>query len=142
MRLDKQTDYSLRALMYLAANRDRASTIAEIAGRYDVSKAHMMKVVRLLGQAGFVETARGRAGGLRLVGDGADIRVGDVVRRMERDLGVVDCLRARGEACLVARCCRLKLALTAATAAFLAVLDGYTVADLVADNDELAALLA
>ncbi|PJN95085.1 hypothetical protein CNY89_10605 [Amaricoccus sp. HAR-UPW-R2A-40] len=81
MRLDKHTDYALRVLMFLAANTDRLSTIAEIAGRFEISEAHLMKVVYRLGKAGFVETVRGRSGGMRLAGDGSTIRVGDVVRR-------------------------------------------------------------
>lgn len=141
MRLDKQTDYSLRVLMFLATNRDRLSTIAEIAERYDISQAHLMKVVHLLGKAGLVETVRGRSGGMRLVGDGTAIRVGDVVRQMESDLAVVECLRASGGNCLITSCCRLKNVLSEAMAAYLAVLDRFTIAELVKDNDALALLL-
>jgi Rrf2 family transcriptional regulator, nitric oxide-sensitive transcriptional repressor len=141
MRLDKQTDYSLRVLMFLATNRDRLSTIAEIADRFDISQAHLMKVVHLLGRAGFVETVRGRSGGMRLAGDGTTIRVGDIVRRMESDLAPVECLRASGGNCLIAPCCRLKDVLSRAMAAYLAILDGATIADLVEDNDALALLL-
>lgn len=140
MRLDKQTDYSLRVLMHLAVNEGRLSTIAEIAGRFDISQAHLMKVVYLLGRAGFIETVRGRSGGIRLAADGSAIRVGDVVRRMESDLAPVECLRSGGR-CLVTPCCRLKGVLATAMAAFLAVLDDHTVADLVRDNDALASLL-
>jgi Rrf2 family nitric oxide-sensitive transcriptional repressor len=74
VRLDKQTDYSLRVLMFLAAIPGRLSTVAEIAGRFNVSQAHLMKVVHRLGRAGYVETVRGRSGGLRLAGDGSAIR--------------------------------------------------------------------
>jgi Rrf2 family nitric oxide-sensitive transcriptional repressor len=74
VRLDKQTDYSVRVLMFLAANPGRLSTVAEIAGRFNVSQAHLMKVVHRLGRAGYVETLRGRSGGLRLAGDGSAIR--------------------------------------------------------------------
>jgi Rrf2 family transcriptional regulator, nitric oxide-sensitive transcriptional repressor len=141
MHLDKRTDYSLRVLMFLVTNRDRLSTIAEIAERFDISQAHLMKVVHLLAKAGYVETVRGRSGGMRLAGDGSTIRVGDVVREMESDLALVDCLRASGGRCLVAPCCRLKGVLTKAMAAFLAVLDEHTIADLAKDNDALAVLL-
>lgn len=141
MRLDKQTDYSLRVLMFLATNPDRLSTITEIAGRFDVSQAHLMKVVHLLGKAGFIETVRGRSGGMRLAGGGSAIRVGDVVRCMESDLAPVECLRASGGNCLITSCCRLKGVLSRATAAYLAVLDGCTIADLARDNDALALLL-
>jgi Rrf2 family nitric oxide-sensitive transcriptional repressor len=140
MRLDKQTDYSLRVLMYLATNGHSLSTVAEIAGRFDISQAHLMKVVYLLGKAGFVETVRGRAGGMRLAGDGAAIRVGDVVRRMESDLAPVECLRGTGGRCLISSCCRLKGVLSKALAAYLAVLDSYTIGDLVQDNEALALL--
>jgi len=141
MRLEKQTDYSLRVLMYLATNRDRLSTIAEIAERFDISQAHLMKVVHLLGKDGFVDTVRGRSGGMRLAGDGMTIRVGDVVRRMESDLAPVECLRASGGRCLITSCCRLKGVLSRAMAAYLEVLDGFTIAELVEDNDALALLL-
>ncbi|MBP7001986.1 Rrf2 family transcriptional regulator [Amaricoccus sp.] len=91
MRLDKQTDYALRVLMHLAAGTDRLSVIDAIAARYRISKAHVAHVVRLLGRAGFVETMRGR-----LAPGGASIRVGDVVREMENDLGAVERLRLDG----------------------------------------------
>ena len=141
MRLDKQTDYSLRVLMFLAANRHRLSTIAEIARRFEISRAHLIKVVYLLGKAGIIETARGRSGGIRLAANGQSIRVGDVVRRMESELAPVECLRSSGGHCLITPCCRLKGVLVKAMAAFLAVLDEYTIADLVRDNDALARLL-
>ena len=141
MHLDKRTDYSLRVLMFLASNRGRLSTIAEIADRFDISQAHLTKVVHLLGRAGFVETLRGRSGGLRLAGDGTTIRVGDVVRRMEGDLAPVECLRASGGTCLITSCCRLKGALPRAMGAYLAVLDGVTIAELVEVNGALALLL-
>ena len=138
MRLDKQTDFALRVLMFLAANPGRLVTIAEIATRFRISEAHLMKVVHQLGRAGFIETVRGRSGGMRMADD---VRVGDVVRRMERDLGAVECLRASGGDCLITPCCRLRGMLSKATAAFLAVLDDCTVADLVRDNEGLARLL-
>jgi Rrf2 family transcriptional regulator, nitric oxide-sensitive transcriptional repressor len=141
MRLEKQTDYALRVLMFLATNRGRLSTIAEIADRFDISQAHLMKVVHLLGRAGFVETVRGRSGGMRLAGDGTTIRVGDIVRRMESDLAPVECLRTPGGKCLITSCCRLKGVLSRALAAYVAVLDGATIAELVEDNDALALLL-
>lgn len=142
VRLDKQTDYALRVLMYLAANGDRLSTVAAIAARYRISQAHVAHVVHLLGRAGFVETVRGRAGGVRIVGHGASIRVGDVVRTMEADLGVVECLRAAGGHCLITRHCTLKAVLGVATAAFLEALDAHTIEDLVAGNGPLVRALA
>lgn len=142
MRLDKQTDYALRVLMYLAAEEDRQSTIAAIAARYRISTTHVAHVVHLLGRAGFVETMRGYAGGVRLARDGTSIRVGDVVRQMEADLGVVECLRSAGGCCLITRHCRLKPLLAAATTAFLEALDARTIGDLVAGNAPLRKVLA
>jgi Rrf2 family nitric oxide-sensitive transcriptional repressor len=142
MRLDKQTDFALRVLMCLGANPDRLVTIAEVATRFGISEAHLMKVVHQLGRGGFIETVRGRSGGIRMPADGASVRLGDVVRRMERDLGPVECLRASGGNCLITPCCRLRSVLSKATAAFLAILDDYTVADLVRDNEGVASLLA
>jgi Rrf2 family nitric oxide-sensitive transcriptional repressor len=127
--------------MFLAANQGRLSTIAEIAGRFDISEAHLTKLVNQLGRAGFIETVRGRSGGMRLTGDGSTIRVGDVGRRMAGELAPVECLRASGGRCLIAPCCRLKGVLAKAMAAFLAVLDAYTIADLMEDNDALGHLL-
>ncbi len=141
MQLSKQTDYSLRVLMFLAANADRLCTISEIAARYGVSRAHLMKVVNVLAREGFVTTTRGRSGGVRLAGDGAAIRVGDVVRRVEGRIGLVECQRPGGR-CLISSSCRLKGVLAGAAAAFLAALDAVTLGDLCAENDVLTALLA
>jgi Rrf2 family nitric oxide-sensitive transcriptional repressor len=127
--------------MFLAANPGRLSTVAEIAGRFNVSQAHLMKVVHRLGRAGYVETVRGRSGGLRLAGDGSAIWVGDVVRHMESDLAPVECLSAAGGRCRITPCCRLKGVLATAMAAFLAALDEHSIADLARANDALTRLL-
>ena len=142
MRLEKQTDYSLRVLMFLATNRQRLSTISEISDRFGISQAHLMKVVHHLGKAGFIETARGRNGGIRLIGDGSQISVGAVVRRMESELAPAECHRAEGGTCLITGCCRLKLVLSKAMAAFVEVLDAYTIDGLVQDNTALEDLLS
>lgn len=141
MRLTVYTDFSLRTLMYIALNPDRRPTIAEIAQRYRISKNHLMKVVYDLGRAGYLETARGRNGGLRLGRDPHDIRLGDVVRTTEPDMALVPCFELTGSDCAILPECRLRTALQRACAAFLEVLDGYTLADLVANRDQLTALL-
>lgn len=126
MRLTTFSDYSLRTLIVLAVKRQ--STIAEISRLYGVSEAHLNKVIHQLGVAGDIETTRGRGGGIRLARAPEAINVGTVVRRTE-DLALVACLE--GGACLIAPACVLQTALKEATAAFLAVLDRYTIADLV-----------
>src|SRR5665213_3785225 len=91
MRVTLYTDLSLRLLMYLALKPDRLATIQEVANRYGISRNHLMKVAQQLGNTGFVETVRGRGGGLRLRRAPADIRVGDVVRTTEEDFRMVEC---------------------------------------------------
>jgi Rrf2 family nitric oxide-sensitive transcriptional repressor len=141
MRLNLQSDYALRLLMHLAANDDRLVTIGEVAGRFGISQNHLMNVAHLLGREGFIETVRGRSGGLRLAQDAGEIGVGDVVRRMESDLAIVACFQGGDSACLLARACRLKGALHEALEAFLTVLDRYTIGDLTVKNPKLRALL-
>lgn len=141
MRLNLQSDYALRLLMHLATNDDRLVTIGEVAGRFRISQNHLMKVAHLLGREGFIETVRGRSGGLRLARAADVIRVGDVVRRMEGDLAIVACFDQGEAACLLARACRLKGALHEALEAFLGVLDRYTIGDLTNRNPKLRGLL-
>lgn len=132
MRLTRYTDYSLRMLMYLAVQEPQQSSIAGIAAAYAISENHLTKVAHQLGQMGFIQTTRGRGGGLRLGRAPAAINIGDVVRQAEGDLALVECFA--GGACVITVPCRLRHALSQALAAFLAVLDGYTLADLVADE--------
>lgn len=140
MRLSLQSDYSLRLLMHLAVNPDRLVTIGEVATRFRISRNHLMKVAYLLGKEGLIETVRGRSGGLRLARKAESIGVGDVLRRMEGDMRLVDCFSGEPGACLISGACRLKGVLHEALDAFLAVLDRYTLADL-ATSPKLRALL-
>lgn len=140
MRLSMYTDFSLRTLMYLAVNVGRHATIAEIARTYRISETHLMKIVHRLGQAGDVETIRGRNGGLRLGRPAASINLGAVVRRTEVDMELVVCFDDAAT-CAISEACVLRCVLREALAAFLAVLDRYTLADLVAPRTKLAALL-
>jgi len=141
MRLNVQTDYALRLIMDLAVKREKLVNIADVAKRYGISKNHLMKVANTLGREGVIETVRGRSGGLRLGRPPSEIIVGDVVRCMEVDFAVVECFKGRNGNCLITPACRLKAALYDAVQAFLAVLDRYTVEDLVKRNPSLRALL-
>ncbi len=140
MRLNLQTDYALRLLMHLAVNTHRLVTIAEAADRFRISRAHLMKVAFLMGKGGFVQTVRGRAGGLRLACEAREIQVGDVFRLMEGDAELVGCVGSAHGDCVVAKFCRLRGVLGEALAAFLGVLDRYTLADLGADPKIVALL--
>ena len=131
MRLTLWTDYALRTLIYVGTKGEQLSTIAEIAESFGVSKTHLMKVVNKLGQQGYIDTVRGKGGGVRLRRPPAEICVGTVVRETEEDLAVMGCL-AQGGFCRIEGCCVLRRALRQATVAFLRTLDGYTLADLLA----------
>jgi Rrf2 family nitric oxide-sensitive transcriptional repressor len=128
MRLTRFTDYSLRTLIYLALRPDEFGSIANIARAYRISENHLTKVVHRLGQLGLIETTRGRGGGLRLARSPETIGIGDVVRQLEDDLAIVECLGS-GQ-CAIGGFCGLERALQEALGAFMSVLDRYTVADL------------
>ncbi len=140
MRLTVYTDYALRVLMYVAMHPDRLSTISEISAAHRISRNHLMKVVHRLGVAGYVETLRGQHGGIRLAKKPQDIVIGEVVRTTEPDLAPVSCFESAGS-CAFTASCKLKRAISDALKAFLAVLDGYTVADLVENRGTLMRLL-
>lgn len=140
MRLTLWTDYALRALIYVGAKAGAPATIAEIAESFGVSRSHLMKIVNRLAQHGYLDTVRGRGGGLRLGRPASTISVGAVVRDTEEEIAVMGCLSKPGF-CRIEGCCVLRRALREATSAFLEVLDGYTLADLLAPGSSLAASL-
>ena len=141
MQLTTYTDYALRVLIYLAMHEDRLVTIAEMASTYDISKNHLMKIVHQLGQHGFIETARGRSGGLRLGQAPERVALGEVVRRMEPHFNLVECFDPSTNRCPILKACGLSHALVEARDAFLPVLDRYTLADLIPDQHALVQLL-
>lgn len=130
MRLTTYSDYSLRLLMYLALQPERLSTIKEIAQAYNISGNHLMKVVHQLGLAGYVETIRGRNGGMRLGKPAEEIGLGELIRHTEPDMDIVPCFEPENQTCPLRHACRLRGALDRARLAFLSVLDDYTIADL------------
>jgi Rrf2 family nitric oxide-sensitive transcriptional repressor len=141
MRLTVYSDYALRMLMYLALKPDQLSTIADIAASYDISENHLMKVAHQLGVGGFVETVRGRGGGLRLAKPVGAIVLAEVVRYTEPDMAIVQCFKPLDAPCAIRPCCVLRRALEKARDAFMAVLEEYTLADLVQPRQRLAGLL-
>jgi Rrf2 family nitric oxide-sensitive transcriptional repressor len=130
MRLTVHSDYSLRVLMYLAAFPDRLATIEQIASAYGISQNHIVKVVQTLAHHGFIETLRGRNGGIRLALPTQEITVGAVVRATEESFDLVECFRTENTCC-VTPVCSLQGALRDALEAFLHVLDEWTLAELV-----------
>ncbi|TQV83068.1 Rrf2 family transcriptional regulator [Denitrobaculum tricleocarpae] len=142
MRLTRYTDYALRLLMFLGTHPDELCTIQQIAEVYGISKNHLMKITHQLGQAGYVETLRGRGGGLRLAKPPSRIRVGDVIRVTEEDLDLVECFNKDRNSCVITKACRLQGVLSEALDAYLAVLDRYSLEDLLADDSALRSLLS
>jgi Rrf2 family nitric oxide-sensitive transcriptional repressor len=130
MRLTSFTDYTLRSLMFLGINRDRLVTIQDIADLHSISKNHLTKVIHQLGVNGLVETVRGRNGGLRLKLSPAEINIGAVVRASESDFFMAECFDADHNTCAFNGACFLKTKLEESTQAYLRVLDGVTLADL------------
>lgn len=141
VRLTVYTDYSLRTLMYLGVRgKDHLATIQEIADAYQISKNHLMKVTYDLGQHGYIETIRGRGGGIRLAFEPDQINIGEVVRKTEDDFHLVECFNPENNLCKISPECRLKFALHEALKAYLAVLDSYTLADVLVSTDVLKEL--
>ena len=135
MKLSRYTDYALRVMIFLAGRQEGLASIRQIAEGYGISQNHLMKIVQDLGRAGFVETVRGRGGGLRLARPPQQINLGALVRQTERQEGLVDC-----STCRVAGTCGLPAILSEAHEAFLHVLDRYTLADICGAPGLVAAL--
>ena len=133
MRLTTMTDYAMRLLIYVGQRPERLCTIAEVAGAYAISQAHLMKVTHRLAQAGWLATSRGKGGGIRLREAPARINLGAVVRSVEPDFFVVECL-ATANACRLAGNCKLTGIMQAALQDFMQRLDRHTLADLLPER--------
>lgn len=131
MRLTLHTDYALRLLMLLAIEPGELHTIEAIALRYGISRNHLMKIAQTLVQGGFIESLRGRGGGLRLGRAAESINLGAVVRTTEDSFALVECFDREQNTCVIASACGLRGPLEEALQAFLAVLDRYSLHDLV-----------
>ena len=143
MRLTIYTEHTLRALIYLGVHKDedRLSTIGDIATAYGISENHLMKIVHHLAKQGYVETTRGKGGGMRLARAPAQINIGAVVRGAEEDLAIVECFQQGNQNCPLVPACALRTVLGSAMHAFFAVLDGHTLADLLQPKARLAEIL-
>ena len=137
MRLTLHTDYALRLLMLLAVDVDELHTIEEVARRYGISRNHLMKVTQTLTQGGYIQSVRGRGGGIRLGRPAAQINLGAVVRTTEDGFALVECFDRARNTCVIASACGLRGPLDEALHAFLAVLDRYSLADIVGNPSAL-----
>lgn len=139
MQLTRQTDYAIRVMMFLGIQKDdRLVTISDIAYHFDISRNHLMKIVHRLGQKEYIQTVRGKYGGLRLERNPNSIKLGELVRDFETTLDVVDCKKLT---CPITGSCDLKPIMQKAQEAFLAVIDEYTLQNLLNNPADLRSLL-
>jgi len=141
VQLTSYTDYAFRTLIALACVAPEKLTVGEISASYGISLNHLLKVVQKLAELGYVETTRGKSGGVRLLAEPSTLTLGEVVRGMEPELGLVACLRRDDQPCVIAPACRLKSILSDATTQFLASLDEHTLADITVAKPRVARLL-
>jgi Rrf2 family nitric oxide-sensitive transcriptional repressor len=131
MHLTLHADYALRVLLYLSAHPTRQVSTGEISEAYGISKNHLVRVVQELGKLGYVDVRPGRSGGLALAREPSEVRVGEVIRRMEPHMNLLECFDPAENTCPIMPACGLKHALVEARDAFLAVLDKLTLADVI-----------
>jgi len=140
MQLTTFSDYSMRVMMYLGLRHGELSTISDIAQAYGISENHLTKVVHHLAQRGYVETLRGKGGGLRLVRDPVTVNIGAMVRESEGNSGLLPCVTTQSTCCIQGTCSLVGI-LREAQNALYAVLDKYTLADLLRHETPLARIL-
>ena len=140
MQLTRFSDYALRVLMFAQGAGGQLVTIEEMADAYDISRAHLMKVVNALTRAGYLSAVRGRNGGLRLAVRAEKINLGDVFRATEPDFALVECFAIKDQ-CVITKCCKLQGVLEEALEAFLAVLDEHTLESIALRPRDFAGLL-
>lgn len=142
MKLTNYTDYALRVLIYVASkDRDEKSTITEISNAYHISRNHLVKVIHQLGKIGVIHTTQGRGGGIALAQAPNMINVGYIVRQTEDNFHLVECFNEESNTCILTPVCGLRSILGEALAAYLSVLDKYTIHDLITDPDTFKQLL-
>jgi Rrf2 family nitric oxide-sensitive transcriptional repressor len=141
MQLTHFTDYALRVLIYVAVRGPALSSISEVAQAHGIARPHVVKIVHALGRAGYLETTRGRGGGIRLGRPAEATNLGALVRLTEQNLAVVDCMGEGGD-CAIVPACRLQGIFRTALEAFLSELDRHTLADVLGPAAKLRRLLA
>lgn len=142
MQITKFADYSLRILIYLAADESGQATAKKVAESYGISVHHVAKAAQWLVHEGHVTATRGKGGGLSLARAPENISIGEVIRRAEEGSGLVDCMRGDGGCCVIAGACGLASILKDAQEAFFAVLDRRSLADAIRRPETIAELLS
>lgn len=133
MQLTVFTDYGLRSLMYLAANRDSQCSARNIAEHYGISRNHVVKVVHRLAQLGYIISVKGKGGGIRLAQNPETLKLGDIVLSLEPNMELVECFNRETNTCRVTDTCNVKHFLADANRAFIAELNRHTLAEAVSN---------
>ncbi|WP_367109220.1 Rrf2 family transcriptional regulator [uncultured Psychrobacter sp.] len=182
MRLTNYSDYALRSLMYLAVKPEpqTLANISDIADSYDISKSHLTKIIHQLAKLGYIESIRGKNGGIRLKRAPKDINLGILIKQIEPDFELVECfattlldkdnvdsqvkkkslptmsideldfinqsvddksVKTSSQGCVISPVCQLKSVFFEALTAFISVLERYTLADIIDNEEELVTLL-
>lgn len=142
MKLTSYTNFAMRSLQLAALKAPDLIRVDDVVRVHGLARPHVVKIVHELGQAGYIETQRGRGGGFRLAKPAEEIVVGDVVRLTEGPLHLVECFNPQSNTCPLIGICKLSRALHEATRAFMAVLDDLTLADIASNRDDLLARIA
>lgn len=129
MQLTIFTDYGIRSLMYVAAHPERLCNVKEIAEYYGISRNHLVKVIHRLSQLGYINSSKGKGGGITLAGDPNKLRLGELVQQLEPNMDLVECFNRDTNTCRITSTCQLKHFLMDANQAFLKSLNQYTLAD-------------
>lgn len=130
MYLSKFTDYSFRALVYLAENRDKLCTVEELAKKLEISEHHLKKIIHKLAKTDLVISMKGRTGGLKLGLEPQDINLGEVVRITEDNLNIAQCFSKEDCCPFITSGCKLKGIMNESLSAFLHEFSRYTLRDL------------
>ena len=135
MQITRFTDYGLRTLMYVAARSENISSVKEIAEHYGISRNHLVKVVHRLSQLGYIETTKGKGGGLQIAQGTENLCLGDLIKQLEPNMNIVECFDAETNTCRITGSCQLKNYLFEATKNFIDTMNKYTLADAVQNKD-------
>ncbi|MBL0372249.1 Rrf2 family transcriptional regulator [Rhizobium sp. KVB221] len=142
MQLTTFTDYGLRMLMYLAAQPEQQCSVREVADHYGISRNHLVKVAHRLSQLGFIDSTKGRGGGIRLSGEPASMRLGDIVLKLEPNMHIVECFDKSTNCCAITAICKAKDFFRQANQAFIDVLNKYTLSDTIVSGKSFLEIFA
>ncbi|ABQ55865.1 TPA: Rrf2 family transcriptional regulator [Legionella pneumophila] len=140
MQLTQFTDYSLRALIYIALKKG-SCTIKDITDAYSISNNHLIKIIHNLSKMGLIKTIRGKNGGILMAASPETINLGQLIMELEPNFDLVPCFNKEKANCCIAPACKLKSVLYEAQRAFLQILEQYTLADVLHNPSELSVLL-